>query len=90
VAACCALAATGHAAAPPSKAMNSRRMPNWRTFVELHRAPLEGTALPDSCHELRNAGQVFATNRETRKRCGEIRLKQVCGRSTRRLPKAFE
>ena|SRR5438445_8539850 len=59
--------------------MNSRRMPNWRTFVELHRAPLEGTALPDSCHELRNAGQVFATNRETRKRCGEIRLKQVCG-----------
>src|SRR4029453_8843596 len=55
-------------------------MPNWRTIVDLHRAPLEGTALPDSCHKLRNAGQVFATNRETRKRCGEIRLKQVCGR----------
>src|SRR5262249_54804248 len=27
--------------------------------------PLKGTAPPDSCHELRNAGQVFATNRET-------------------------
>jgi hypothetical protein len=40
--------------------------------------------LPDSRHKLRNAGPVFATNRE-------IRLKQACGRcySTRRLP-SFE
>src|SRR5262249_18920032 len=55
-------------------------MPNWRTFVDLHRAPLGGIALPDCCHKLRNAGQVFATNRETRKGCGEICLKQVWGR----------
>jgi hypothetical protein len=27
---------------------------------------LEGSAMPDSRHKLRNAGQVFATNRETR------------------------
>ena len=40
--------------------------------------------MPDSRHKLRNAGRVFATNRE-------IRLKQACGRcySTRRLP-SFE
>src|SRR5262249_46928219 len=56
-------------------------MPNWRTFVDLHRAPLAGIALPDSCHKLRNAGQVFATNRETKSSAGEIRLKQVCGTS---------
>src|SRR5262249_13567996 len=37
-------------------------------------------AMPDSRHNLRNAGQVFATNRETRNLCGEIRLKQACGR----------
>src|SRR5262249_11271747 len=37
-------------------------------------------AMPDSRHKLRNAGQVFATNRETRNLCGEIRLKQACGR----------
>jgi hypothetical protein len=45
---------------------------------------LEGAAMPDSRHKLRNAGRVFATNRE-------IRLKQACGRcySTRRLP-SFE
>jgi hypothetical protein len=38
------------------------------------------SAMPLSCHKPRNVGQVFAPNRETRKRCGEIRLKQVCGR----------
>src|SRR6516162_776038 len=37
-------------------------------------------AVPDSRHKLRNAGRVFATNRETRNLCGEIRLKQACGR----------
>jgi hypothetical protein len=37
-------------------------------------------AMPDSRHKLRNAGRVFATNRETRNLCGEIRLKQACGR----------
>ena len=37
-------------------------------------------AMPDSRHKLRNAGRVFATNRETRSLCGEIRLKQACGR----------
>jgi hypothetical protein len=26
---------------------------------------LMGPAMPDSCHKLRNAGQVFAANRET-------------------------
>src|SRR5262249_27372872 len=49
---------------------------------------LSPTAVPDSRHKLRNAGRVFATNRETRNLCGEIRLKQACGRCslTRRLP----
>src|SRR5215475_4982724 len=49
---------------------------------------LEGSPIPDSRHKLRNAGRVFATNRETRIFCSEIRLKQACGRcySTRRLP----
>src|SRR5262249_10415860 len=59
------------AAAPPSSVMNSRR---------LCRTGARSLNPAGSCHELRNAGQVFATNRETRKRCGEIRLKQVCGR----------
>jgi hypothetical protein len=27
---------------------------------------LEGSGMPDSRHKLRNAGQVFVTNRETR------------------------
>src|SRR5262249_54155078 len=36
--------------------------------------------VPYCRHKLRNAGQVFATNRETRIPCGEIRLKQACGR----------
>ena len=39
----------------------------------------EGSATPDSRHKLRNAGQVFATNRETRNLCGEITLKRTCG-----------
>jgi hypothetical protein len=34
--------------------------------------------MPDFRHKLRNAGRVFATNRETRILCGEIRLKQAC------------
>src|SRR5262245_4794227 len=45
-------------------------------------SPANATAaMPDSRHKLRNAGRVFATNRETRNLCGEIRLKQACGRS---------
>ena len=57
---------------------------------------LKGSPMPDSRHKLRNAGRVFATNRETRIFCSEMRLKQACGRcySTRWLPslrpQAFE
>jgi hypothetical protein len=37
--------------------------------------------MPDSRHKLRNAGQVFATNGETKSSAGEIHLKQMCGTS---------
>jgi hypothetical protein len=37
-----------------------------------------GSATPDSRHKLRNAGRVFAANRETRNLRGEIRLKRTC------------
>src|SRR5262245_10005153 len=50
----------------------------WGQFVVLL---LVGAAMPDSRHKLRNAGQVFATNGETKSSAGEIRLKQVCGTS---------
>jgi len=56
----------------------------------------KGSPMPRSRHKLRNAGRVFATNRETRIFCSEMRLKQACGRcySTRRFlslrPQAFE
>jgi hypothetical protein len=44
------------------------RIPYWNqngtvVFIVLL---LEGSGMPDSRHKLRNAGQVFVTNRETR------------------------
>jgi hypothetical protein len=41
----------------------------------------KGSCEPDFRHKAGNAGQVFATNRETKSSAGEIRLKQVCGTS---------
>jgi hypothetical protein len=35
--------------------------------------------MTDFCHKLRNIGQAFASNRETKKSCGEIALKQGWG-----------
>jgi hypothetical protein len=73
------LPAAGHQggrADHPLEQPGGERMP-----ASVHFLSADATAaMPDSRHKLRNAGRVFATNRETRNLCGEIRLKQACGR----------